>query len=329
MMMSDLRINVIIPTYKPGRRLLELTDALERQSVKISGIILMNTEEKYLNNLIYGTDFLKKHPNLRIKNISKREFNHGRTRNEGARRSDCDVMIFMTQDAVPANDYLIEELIRPLEDEGVAVSYARQVAWENAAPLEKFSRSFNYPDTDMIKSAEDIDTLGIKTYFCSNVCAAYKKEVFDELGGFVNFTIFNEDMLYAAKAINSGKKIAYASKAVVFHSHDYSGVVQFKRNFDLGVSQADHPEVFGDLKSENEGIRLVKESISYLFSIKKPWLIVKLFWQSACKLMGYRLGKKYKKLSKKKILRYTMSPRYWQRYWEKNEVPENIYEGYG
>jgi len=106
-------------------------------------------------------------------------------------------------------------------------------------------------------------------------------------------------------------------------------VVQFKRNFDLGVSQADHPEVFGDLKSENEGIRLVKESISYLFSIKKPWLIVKLFWQSACKLMGYRLGKKYKKLSKKKILRYTMSPRYWQRYWEKNEVPENIYEGYG
>ncbi len=329
MIMSDIRINVVIPTYKPGRRLFELVDALESQTVPVSGIILMNTEEKYLNNLIYGTDFLKKHLNIRIKNVAKREFNHGKTRNEGAKRSDCDVMIFMTQDAVPADEHMVEELIKPLENEEVAVSYARQVAAENAAPLEKFSRSFNYPDRDRIKGEEDISELGVKTYFCSNVCAAYKKSVFNELGGFVNFTIFNEDMLYAAKAINSGYKIAYASKAVVIHSHDYSGIQQFKRNFDLGVSQADHPEVFGNLKSENEGVRLVKESIAYLFSIKKPWLVFKLLWQSACKLMGYRLGKNYKKLSKKKILRYTMSPRYWQRYWEKNEVPENVYKGYG
>ncbi|MBR6328431.1 MAG: glycosyltransferase family 2 protein [Lachnospiraceae bacterium] len=327
--MSQIKIDIIIPTYKPDKSLFTLIDSLEAQTIPPTGIIIMNTEEKYINNLLFGTDFLKKHPKVRIKNIAKREFNHGRTRNEGAKRSDARVIVFMTQDAFPENDHLIEELIRPLTDKDVAVSYARQVASEDASPLEVFSRNFNYPDEDMIKGEEDKERLGIKTYFCSNVCAAYKKYVFDELGGFVNYTIFNEDMLFAAKAVRAGKKIAYASRARVIHSHDYSGRQQFKRNFDLGVSQADHPEVFEELGSENEGIRLVKGTAEYLLSIGKPLLIPRLVWQSFCKFRGYRLGKKYKKLSKKKILRCTMNPTYWRRYWDHSEIPENVYAGYG
>lgn len=327
--MAQILVDVIIPTYKPDKSFVSVLEALERQTIRPNKIILMNTEEKYLDALMYGTDFRERFSNVHVKNISKREFNHGRTRNEGAKRSDASVIIFMTQDAYPADDHLIEELIRPMTDKEVVVSYARQLPSDKSSPIEVFSRKFNYPDEDMVKSKEDLQRLGIKTYFCSNVCAAYKKYAFDELGGFVKFTIFNEDMLFAAKAIAEGKKIAYAANAKVVHSHDYTGKQQFKRNFDLGVSQADHPEVFEAIKSESEGIRMVKANMDYLKQQGKAYLIPKLIYMSGCKFLGYRLGKNYKKLSKKQILKYTMNPRYWERYWDKNEIPENVYAGYG
>ena len=92
-----------------------------------------------------------------------------------------------------------------------------------------------------MKSKEDIEKLGIKTFFCSDVCAAYKRDIFDRLGGYPDHAIFNEDMIYAHKAIMAGYSIAYAADACVYHSHNYTGVQQFHRNFDMGVSQADHP----------------------------------------------------------------------------------------
>ena len=323
--MAEKSIDIIIPTYKPDKRFFRLVELLQKQTVPPDGIIIMNTEEKYLSSLLYGTDFLKKNPNVRIKNISRREFDHGRTRNEGARRSQADILVFMTQDAYPADEHLLEELIKPLEEESVGVSYARQLADEDSSPLEKYSRSFNYPPRDMVKSLEDLDSLGIKTYFCSNVCAAYKRECYSSLGGFVKSTPFNEDMIFAAAAMKEGWKIAYASNARVIHSHNYSGRDQLRRNFALGVSQADHPEVFSGIGSEGEGIRLVKGSARYLLQEKKLYLLPVLFWQSLCKFRGYRLGKNYRKLSHKRILKLTMNRHYWYRLWDKNsQVDVNL-----
>ena len=59
--------------------------------------------------------------------------------------------------------------------------------------------------------------------------------------------------------MKQGYRIAYAADAVVFHSHNYTALEQLRRNFDLAVSQADHPEVFAGISSEGEGIRLVKD----------------------------------------------------------------------
>jgi len=327
--MADCKVDIIIPTYKPDKGFFKLIEALEKQTLRPENIFLMNTEEKYLNTLLYGTSFKESHPRVHVKNVSRREFNHGRTRNAGAKRSVADVIIFMTQDAFPEDDKLIESLVKALEDKDVAAAYARQLPSANANLMEKYSRTFNYPETGFVKSEKDLDTLGIKTYFCSNACAAYNKATFDELGGFVDFTIFNEDMLYAAKAIKAGKKIAYAPSARVVHSHNYTGKQQFKRNFDLGVSQADHPEVFGPLKSENEGIRLVKNTARFLLQNKRGYQIPALIYISGCKFLGYKLGLNYKRLSKKMILRCTMNKAYWGRYWDKKEIPENVYAGYG
>ena len=307
-----MEIDVVIPLYKPGRELFELLDRLERQTVPIHQIILMNTEEKYFEELTCGMDFAHRYPKARVYHLTKQEFDHGGTRRQGVAKSHAPVFVMMTQDAMPKDARLIEKLTEALEGD-VAVSYARQLAGRESSVLERFSRRFNYPAQSRIKSSADLEALGIKTYFCSNVCAAYRRDIYEELGGFVNRAIFNEDMVYAAAAIGAGYQIAYAADAKVIHSHNYTCLQQFHRNFDLGVSQADHPEVFAGICSESEGMRMVKAATGYLkrkhMAGKLPYFYLQCFWKYA----GYLLGRHYRKLPRKVVLACTASPAYWQK----------------
>ena len=307
-----MTIDVIIPTYKPDGSFFELLDRLNSQTVKVRKIIVINTEEKYFHQLVYGRRFKEEYSNLQVKHISAHEFDHGGTRGRAASETDADVFVMMTQDAVPADEYLLERLLLPLADERVAVSYARQLAKEDAGEIEKYTRVFNYPKESVIKGKEDIPTLGIKTFFCSDVCAAYKRNVYEELGGFLKKAIFNEDMVFAAKAVKAGYRIAYAADAQVYHSHNYTGAEQFRRNFDLGVSQACHPEVFDGISSESEGISMVKKTIRHLWDSGHKKEIFRLIYTSGCKFIGYRLGKGYRRLPMKLILKCTSNRNYWK-----------------
>ena len=94
--------------------------------------------------------------------------------------------------------------------------------------MECYTREFNYPAQSRIKSAEDLKTLGIRHFLLQCVCGIPTGEIYEELGGFVKHTIFNEDMIYAAKAVEAGYAIAYAADAQVIHSHNYTNVQQFK-----------------------------------------------------------------------------------------------------
>ncbi|MCR4890656.1 MAG: glycosyltransferase, partial [Lachnospiraceae bacterium] len=245
--MNNGFVDVVVLTYKPDMSFFDQIAILQRQTVRPNKILIMNTEEKYLRSLLYGTRFMEENPNVEIHHVSKKEFNHGKTRNRAAQLSGADFLIFMTQDAMPVNENLIEELLKPMSDEKVAVSYARQLAGEEAGPIERYNRLFNYPEEDRVQTEADIAERGIKAFFCSDVCACYRKEVFERLGGFIRYTIFNEDMLYAYSAIRAGEKVFYASRAQVCHFHNYTAKQQYSRNFDLGVSHADHPEVFQGL----------------------------------------------------------------------------------
>ena len=305
-------VDVIIPLYKPGKELFSLLEKLKGQTVSVGRIIWLTTEEKYFEQLTYGTDFDDRFKNITsVYHLSKREFDHGKTRRTGVKKSTADYFVMMTQDAMPANEKLLENLLKPLQEEKVAVSYARQLPAENCRVLEKYTRKFNYPDESRIKSQADLETLGIKTYFCYNVCAAYKRSVYDELGGFVKRTIFNEDMIYAAKAIKAGYKIAYTAEAEVVHSHNYTNEQQFKRNFDLGVSQAEYPEVFKDVPSEKEGKKMVSSTLKYLWKEKKKKWIPYFCMQCVSKYAGYLLGKHYQKLPRKLVIKCTSNRQYW------------------
>lgn len=307
------RVDVIIPVYKPTEKLFCLLDMLMKQTLMPGRMILVNTEKKYFDRLISEDELKQKYQNAEVHHIAKEEFDHGKTRNLGVSFSDAPYFVMMTDDAVPADEHLLEKMLAPFADEQVGMTYARQLPAEDCGVIERYTRAFNYPPEGRVKSTADLNTLGIKAFFASNVCAGYRREMFSELGGFVDRTIFNEDMIYARKLIDHGGKIVYASEADVYHSHNYSGLEQLRRNFDLGVSHADYKEVFSGLSTESEGVRLVKQTCGYLCKVGKPWLIFKLIWQSGCKYVGYFLGKRYRKLPAGMARCLSMNKEYWNK----------------
>ncbi len=301
-----MTFDVIIPTYKPKDELSDLLKRILTQTVRPENVIIINTEKKF-----WKKEFEEILP-LRVIHIKKEEFDHGATRRLGAEISEAEVFIYMTQDARPADSSLFHNLLKAFEDRNVAIAYARQETDEKAEEIERYTREFNYPGADRIKRKEDIKTMGIKAWFSSDVCAAYRKTVYNEAGGFVKRTVFNEDMLMAARVMDMGYSVVYKADARVIHYHEYGVWQQLSRNFDLGASHREFREIFDRVSSYKEGGRLVKDTALHLIKTGKPYLLPKLILHSGAKLLGYRLGKKYDRLPKRIVLKLCMNKDYFR-----------------
>lgn len=301
------RISVIIPTYNAGLELEELLNRLQRQTWQPHEIIIVDSSSSD------GTAELARRMGARVFTILQNEFDHGGTRNYAAGLAQGDIFVFMTQDAMPDNEHMLEELVRPLEVEQTSCSYARQLPRPQENILEKLSRGFNYPDQTITKDKNDISRLGIKTFFCSNVCAAVRREVFYEMGRFPEPVIFNEDMFFAAKCILRGYSIAYAAESRVIHSHNYTLLQQFKRFFDNGVSMR-HSDWLSEYTAVGkEGSRLVRSQLRALHK-QQAWLwIPRLIAESAAKFVGFQLGKRYELLPKSLRMKCSMHHKMWDK----------------
>jgi len=327
-------VDVIIPIYRPTRTFFELLGTLLEQTMLPDKVIIPITENNdYGKNRLLsdlenrfkwnGTSICKAAKTdhgvlmnrtlVEIISIRKEDFDHGTTRRLAANMSEAKYMLFMTQDAVPKDECLIKRLYESFSDDDVAVAYARQVARGDADATERYVRSYNYPDRCIRKTKDDVTDLGIKTYFSSNVCAMYRKSIYKEIGGFKKDMILNEDMTYCASVINKGYAVYYDAKAIVIHSHDYSLMEQFKRNFDIGVSQKMNEGMYNGVKSEKEGKKLLLDMMAFHMRNDDYVNLAYSLVQSMYKYVGFVLGRHYKRLPKKVVLKCTSNVGYWDK----------------
>ncbi len=299
-------IDVIITVYKPDKKFRHLLIGLHQQTLPPSRIILINTGRRY-----WRKEWIKGIPEAEVYHVRENEYDHGGTRCMGAELSTAAFMVFMTQDAVPADERLLSRLYHAMKDTQVAVAYARQLPNSGSNPVDAYIRRYNYPKESRKKTKKDMNTLGIKAFFCSDVCAIYRKTEYLLLGGFPKRAIFNEDMIFARKALDAGKAVYYAADAKVYHSHQDTAMQQLRRNFDLAVSQKQNPQVFAGISSETEGIRMVKSAAAHLIKTNQGHLLPYLLLSSAAKYTGYLLGSHYEKMPEKLIRVLTGNKYFW------------------
>lgn len=304
------QVLVMVPVYNGGALWQEAAEALarardaSRHQVRVKVVDSSSRDDSVSIARAQGFD---------VSGISSGEFDHGGTRNRAVLKEPADIYIFLTQDAILDQPPALDALIAAFADPQVAVAYGRQLPHRNANPIAAHARSFNYGAHSRVTGMEDRHRLGIKTVFTSNSFAAYRANIFQQLGGFPERNILSEDMYFAALAAKAGFKVAYVAEARVRHSHNYTPLEEFRRYFDIGVFQADHAWIgqeFG--AAEGEGLRFVKSEARALLARYPLWL-PRACLHNALKMLGYRLGRQYRKLPQTMLPHLSMQPGYWKR----------------
>jgi len=300
-------ISVIIPTYNAEKYLYNLLKKLKQQTIAFELIIIDSSStdhtikiaKKYTQNII---------------TIPKLDFDHGGTRTKAAKTATGDIIIFLTQDALPYDKNTIKTIVDSFNDRSVGAVYGRQVAYNTSTLFGKHLRHFNYPNTSYTRTLQDKKTYGIKTAFLSDSFAAYKKSALEEIDWFKDGLIVGEDSYAGAKLILSKYAITYNAKAKVYHSHSYTCFEEFKRYFDIGVFHRREDwmiKTFG--KAEGEGRKYVLSEFQYLLKHHAYHKIPEFFIRNGMKYFGYKLGQKYEFISLKVIKKLTLHPSWWNK----------------
>lgn len=279
-------VSVVIPTLNAGDQLRELLRLIENQSLRPIEVVVVDSESDDETVSVAEESNLTK-----VFSIRRKDFNHGATRHEAFLRTSGEFVCFLTQDAVPANEKYFENLISPmLSDSQIALVSGRQLPKSDARRFEQLVREFNYPDCPSVRTKSDLPVYGIKTFFASDVCSAYRRDAYLSCGGFASVNT-NEDMLMAAKLVAAGYKVAYEPRAAVYHSHNLSPKQQFERNRAVGVFLEQHADELMHASEIGEGGKLVKQVAKALINERRYGELLAFGVDCFARLLGNRMGR--------------------------------------
>lgn len=179
-------------------------------------------------------------PRVRLTRIAPSEFQHGRTRNLAMRLATGELVMFLTQDAVPAGDGWLAAYVRFMEAHpDVAGAFGRQVPRPGADALEAWevSRHFDsfrggpvvfrgFGDRSSAQSVPE----RVRPHFFSNVNSCIRREAWQRTA--FPEVDFGEDQAWAMEVHRAGVATGYVDDAVALHSHDYGALALFARRYD-------------------------------------------------------------------------------------------------
>ena len=300
-------VSVVILTLNAGERLRSLLDALLPQTVPFELMVVDSSSTD-------STLSIAEACGAKVATVQRSDFDHGSTRNFGLLQTSGDIVVFLTQDVIPAGQETIEKLIAPFfADELIGCAYGRQLPSPGATVFAAHSRIFNYGPTSLVKS-RDKGERGIKVPFLSNSFAAYRRKALEEIGLFKEGLISTEDTYAGARMLLAGYRIAYAAEATVYHSHNYSIMEEFRRYFDIGVFHRREKwimETFG--RAEGEGSRFLLSELQYIAREAKYGLLPEFFARNSLKYIGFALGRQYEKLPLGVIKKLSNNKNYWEK----------------
>ncbi|MEE4243250.1 MAG: glycosyltransferase family 2 protein [Desulfopila sp.] len=303
-------ISLIIPTLNGGELFRRVLEKISQQRLQEEFELLVFDSSSTDNTVAVARSY-----GAEVVSVLKKDFDHGGTRSMAAAKASGDILIFMTQDAVPTGPDVLAALITPFKiDRSVVVTYGRQLPAEKATIAAAHLRLYNYPDVSSKRSIKDKEKYGLKTVFISNSFAAYRKAELAECGYFQNGLIFGEDTCAVGRLLRHGYCISYVAEATIYHSHNYSFVEEFKRYFDIGVLHTAENWLLQEYgTAEGQGLGYMQSAFSYYLANNGWYHIPDLIIRCGMKYCGYRLGRNFKKIPKQLRPRLSMHQHWWSK----------------
>jgi rhamnosyltransferase len=306
-----MTISVVIPTKNGGGELGRCLAAVHEQELRneLELVVIDSGSDDQTVELARANGAV-------VRSIPPSEFTHGRARNYGATCSTGEVLVFLSQDAVPASGDWLERLTRPLRDHrDLAGVYGRQLAHPHARPPEVFFLDFLYGSEPRIQRASTASELSMDTTLFSNVNAAIPRWAWERFP-FAEDIIMSEDQEWSRRVLLAGFALAYEPSAAVRHSHDYTLAAAFRRFFDSGVS-AERSYLAGREPARRvlraSAARYAREEILWLArGGRRRWIPYAALYESA-KFAGLILGANHRRLPATMKRRLSALPSHWER----------------
>ncbi len=224
---ADLRCNrpavevsIVIPTKNGGERLDEVLSQIERQYIDVPFEVVCIDSGSSAQELAGMRDH-----GARVFSIPPESFNHGLTRDQGARLARGRVLVFLNQDAVPVDTLWLHRMTGPLLRPGRFAAVQGGIRelpsredvfyWHSCGPRFYFTSE----SSSWIASHGGIGF--------STVNAAIRREAWEALP--FGWAPIMEDKKWQAAALEIGLEILDLPEAAVFHSHTYDLVTLWRR----------------------------------------------------------------------------------------------------
>ena len=277
-------IDVICPLYNAEKYLESLHRfILMQENVNLGQISYIYTVSDD------NTEAILKKLNADYVTVSKSDFSHSLSREMMARRSNADIIVFVSQDVRIVRSDWLYYLTKDIIDGNCEAAYSRQLAERNN--IEKYTRERNYGDESFVKSKSDLKKMGLNTFFFSDASSAIRKDVFEKLNYYDGKRFSsNEDQYIAYKLIMNGYKIRYCAESEVFHSHVFSFKSLYKRYRDTGSFYKAEPYM-NEFGTNSAGAGMAVYILKRILEDRNWKALLEYVPNMAARFLGMKMGK--------------------------------------
>lgn len=229
--------SVALLTFNGGQYLKDLLDALFAQQTSFPFEVIAIDSGSTDGTL----EMLRRYP-VELHEIPNSEFNHGETRNLGARLAKGDFVAYITQSATPVDNHWLQYLVDAFGiDERVGAVYGRHVPRPGCDPITyrditEFFKMMGPEDRPTVREtfsaegrAEYAANEGIVGFY-SDANSCLRKSVWEKVP--YQPLTYAEDQAFGRDILAAGYMKVYEPRAAVYHSHSYPPVKYFRRQFD-------------------------------------------------------------------------------------------------
>ena len=232
--MDHPKTSVVIPTYNAGYGFEKLLESISEQRTDFAYEILVVD-----SGSTDGTVDVARRFGATVHKIPKSEFNHGATRNLGITLSEGEYVALVVQDALPLDEHWLAALVENLErDELVAGVYGRQVPHPGSGALTRVltgnllaaasERREQYAGGTIAYRRLSPEQRWRLAAF-DNVSSCVRRSIWEEIP--FDETNFAEDLRWGKRVVETGYKLVYEPRSVVFHSHERGAVYDLRRYY--------------------------------------------------------------------------------------------------